>query len=168
MMIRIASRAALGLTAAALAAIQPANAAMSCWSHQEAAAARVRDLQSRLMVATMRCHAIGIDLTAVYNDFVRINRPTLQAANGLIKAQFAAGYGEDGETYYDRFATALANEYGDDPTTAEICAETAMAAVEAADAQGDVTSLLGLADRLGASPALPGGQCPVSFSALAE
>ncbi len=167
-MIGFASRAALGLSAALFMAAQPSYAAMSCWGHEEAAAAKVRDLQSRLMVATMRCHAMGVDLTAVYNDFVRINRPTLQAANGLIRAQFAAGYGEEGEAHYDRFATALANEYGDDPTTLEICAETAMAAVEAADAQGDVTGLLALADRLGASPALPGGQCPVSFSALSE
>jgi hypothetical protein len=167
-MVGTASRAALGLAAAAFLFAQPASAAMACWGHQEAAAAMVRDLQSRLMVATMRCHALGIDLTSVYNDFVRISRPTLQAANGLIRAQFVAGYGADGETQYDRFATALANEYGDDPTTVEICGETAMAAVEAADAQGDVTSLLGLADRLGAAPALPGGPCPVSFSALAE
>jgi hypothetical protein len=162
------SRVALGLGAALFVAASPASAAMSCWGNDQAAAAKVRDLQSRLMVATMRCHAIGVDLTAVYNDFVRINRSTLQAANGLIKAQFAAGYGEEGDAQYDRFATALANEYGDDPTTVEICAETAMAAVEAADARGDVTSLLGLADRLGAAPALPGGPCPVSFSALAE
>ena len=167
-MIKLASRTALGLAAAASLSVQPAHAAMSCWGHEEAAAAKVRDLQSRLMVATMRCHAFGVDLTAVYNDFVRLNRLTLQAANGLIKAQFAAGYGKDGEAQYDRFATALANEYGDDPTTAENCAEAAMAAVEAADAKGDVTSLLMLADRLGDAPALPGGQCPVSFSALAE
>jgi hypothetical protein len=167
-MIGFVSRAALGLSAALFAATQPASAAMSCWGYEQAAAAKVRDLQSRLMVATMRCHAIGIDLVAVYNDFVRLNRPTLQAANGLIRAQFAAGYGKDGETQYDRFATALANEYGDDPTTVEICAEAAMAAVEAAEAQGDVTSLLALADRLGDSPVLPGGQCPVSFSALSE
>lgn len=167
-MIGSASRAALGLGAVLFAAAQPANAAMACWGHEEAAAAKVRDLQSRLMVATMRCRAFGIDLTAVYNDFVRINRPTLQAANGVIKARFAAGYGKDGEAHYDRFATALANEYGDDPTTVEICAEAAMAAVEAADAGGDATRLLLLADRLGDAPALPGGQCPVSFSALAE
>lgn len=167
-MIGFASRAALGLTAAAFLSAQPAHAAMSCWGHEEAAAAKVRDLQSRLMVATIRCHAIGIDLTAVYNDFVRINRPALQAANGLIKAQFEAGYGRDGETHYDRFATALANEYGDDPTTVEICAATAMAAVEAAEAQGDVTGLLALADRFGPSPALPGGQCAASFKVLAE
>jgi hypothetical protein len=117
------------------------------------------------MVATMRCQAMGLDVLGAYNDFVRVNRTTIQAANGVIKAQFAAGHGAEGEDYYDRFTTALANEYGDDPTDDAVCEATAGVAAEAAAAQGDVTSLLDLADRLGRTPQLPGGECPISFAA---
>jgi hypothetical protein len=162
-------KAALAVsTAAALLAAQPARAAMGCWDHQQAAAAKVRDLQSRLMVATLRCRAMGMDVLATYNDFVRQNRDTLQAANGLIKAQFDTGYGKDGATYYDHFATGLANHYGGDATNGAVCSDTAAAAADAAAAAGDIGKLLDIADRLGPTPDLPGGECPISFAAAMD
>jgi hypothetical protein len=157
-------RIMLGLAAGALAFAQPAEAAMGCWNPDQAAAAKVRDLQSRLMVATLRCRAMGIDLLPVYNDFVRANRDTLQQANGLLRAQFALGYGPDGEEAYDHFATALANAYGGDATTQATCDDTAAAASEAAGVAGDVTGLLAVESRLGPAPELPGGECPITFS----
>jgi hypothetical protein len=158
-----------GYAAAAAAAVfclaQPAQADMGCWNNEQAAAAKVRDLQSRLMVASLRCRAIGIDVLAPYNAFVAGNRTTLQAANSVLRAQFAAGYGLEGETAYDRFTTAMANGYGAEATTDQICAETADAALEAAEAEGDTRKLLAVADRLGPTPELPGGECPIVFSA---
>jgi hypothetical protein len=155
----------LGLAAAALLYAQPAAAAMSCWDQHETAAAKIRDLQSRLMVATLRCRAIGIDVLTAYNDFVRINRSTLQEANGVIKAQFDRGYGLDGERFYDSFTTAMANHYGADETSGTVCEETAEIAAEAAAADGDVARLVDLADRTGGSPELPGGVCPITLTA---
>jgi hypothetical protein len=156
---------AAGVALVALAVAQPAQADIGCWNGEQAAAARVRDLQSRLMVATLRCKAIGIDVLAPYNSFVNVNRETLQGANGVLKAQFAAGFGSEGESAYDRFTTALANEYGADATTDQICADTADAALEAAEAGGDVARLIAVAERLGSGPELPGGTCPIRFSA---
>jgi hypothetical protein len=144
---------------------QPAQAAMGCWDQNHAAAAKIRDLQSRLMVATMRCRAMGIDVLAAYNEFVRSNRDTIQAANGAIKEQFAAGYGPAGQSQYDSFTTALANAYGAETTSVEVCEETAVIASEAVAANGDIARLLDIADRLGVEPELPGGQCPVTFAA---
>jgi hypothetical protein len=160
-----ASRGALGLAVAALVYAQPASAAMSCWNENETAAAKIRDLQSRLMVATLRCRAMGIDVLTAYNDFVRINRSTLQQANGVIKAQFDRGYGAEGQRFYDSFTTAMANHYGGDATSGQVCEETAAIAAEAVAANGDVASLVGLADRTGGSPDLPGGRCPVTLTA---
>jgi hypothetical protein len=161
---RKALRGALGLAAAALVWAQPAAAAMACWDEHETAAAKIRDLQSRLMVATLRCRAIGIDVLTAYNDFVRINRTTLQQANGVIRAQFDRGYGQEGQRFYDSFTTAMANEYGGDATSGEVCDETAAIAAEAALAEGDVARLVDLADRTGRSPQLPGGVCPVTLT----
>ncbi len=163
-MIKKSLWSALGLAAAALVFAQPASAAMSCWAEQETAAAKIRDLQSRLMVATLRCRAYGVDVLTAYNDFVRINRSTLQQANGVIKAQFDRGYGAEGERFYDRFTTALANEYGGDATDNSVCEQTSAIAAEAALAEGDVARLVDLADRTGRSPELPGGVCPVSLA----
>lgn len=141
----------------------PAQAAMGCWNETQVAAANVRDFQSRLMVATMRCRARGIDILYAYNRFVIANRDTLRGANGVLRSQFLAGYGSDGELQYDRFTTSLANAYGGDDTDPWVCAETEDLAYEAADARGDVQRLLALANRSGAHPRLPGGRCEISF-----
>lgn len=151
--------------ATSLAVAMPAQAAMSCWNQTQVAAAQVRDLQSRLMVASLRCVAMGVDVTPAYNRFVRATRETLQGANGVIMAQFRAGHGGEAQLHYDRFATALANAYGAGATTDRICAETATIADEAAAAAGDIRRLVEIADRLGVAPDLPGGQCGISFAA---
>src|SRR3954453_13962670 len=123
-----------GLFAAAAALLcvsMPAHAVMGCWNPTQVAAAKVRDLQSRLMVATLRCQSLGADVTPAYNRFVRANRETIQGANAVLLAQFRSGFrSSQGETQYDRFATALANVYGGDSTDAGICAETASLADE--------------------------------------
>jgi hypothetical protein len=147
-----------------LAVAQPAAAGTACWDQQQAAAAKVRDLQSRLMVATLRCQAMGYDVSPAYNRFVRANRDTIQAANGLIKAQFVSMSGSAGERAYDSFTTALANAYGAEATNADICHATELAGEEGASAAGDVSLLMALADRLGPPPLLPGGACPITFS----
>ena len=147
-----------------LAAAQPAVAASTCWDAQQAAAAKVRDLQSRLMVVTLRCQAMGHDVSPSYNQFIRANRDTIQAANGLLKGQFASMSGAAGERAYDSFTTELANSYGGDQTNSEICRETEAAGQEAASAAGDVSLLMALAERLGPAPRLPGGACPITFS----
>ena len=144
--------------------MQPADAGMSCWNQQRLAAAKVRDLQSRLMVATMRCGAMGINILPAYNEFVRSNRSTLQAANGQIKAQFNQGFGAGGQAEYDRFTTRLANAYGADATNSSICQQTAARAQDAVAAGGDVEQLLRIVDSMGPAPTLPGGACKVSFA----
>jgi len=158
-------RGVLAGAASLLCLSTPAQAAMGCWNDTQVAAAKVRDLQSRLMVATLRCQAMGADVTAAYNRFVATNRTTIQGANTVILAQFRAGHGGGAQMEYDRFATALANIYGDDATDAAICADTAALADEAAAAAGDIGQLVAIADRTGAAPALPGGQCVISFAA---
>ena len=153
----------LAAAAMALCVSVPAQATMGCWNETQVAAAKVRDFQSRLMVATLRCRAMGIDISRAYNRFVIANRTTLEGANGVIRDQFRAGYGSDGEFQYDRFATSLANAYGGDDTDPWICSEVEDLAYEAADAQGNAHRLVSLAERIAATPRLPGGQCEVSF-----
>ena len=71
---------------AALAIVTPANAA--CWTVEHADAARVRDLQTFLMVETLRCSAIGFNISRQYNAFVRGNRGAIGQANDKLKAFF--------------------------------------------------------------------------------
>ena len=129
----------------------PAQATMQCWNPTQVAAAKVRDLQSRLMVATLRCSAMGVDVAGAYNNFLAANRSTIQGANAVLLAQFQSGFGRQGLVHYDSFATSLANIYGDDATSASVCGDTAVLAEEAAAANGDIEALVAIEDRL-ASP----------------
>ena len=86
-------------------------------------------------------------------------------ANAVLMNQFEASYGRQAQVHYDRFATALANIYGDDATSRAVCADTAVLANEAAEAGGDIDALVAIEDRLGFVSSLPGGQCTVSFAA---
>ncbi|WP_156679070.1 hypothetical protein [Sphingomonas profundi] len=132
----------------------PANAA--CWADRTREAVNVRELQTMLMVASLRCHAAGIDILADYNGFMQASRGAIEAANLEIKGHFAAEGG--GQADYDRFTTLLANSYGDDATDPAACAEAAGTAHEIAAAPDQLHRLASarIFPRL-----LPGGACGV-------
>ena len=147
------------IAAAALASAAPIQARPNCWSEADLDAAKVRDLQSRLMVATLRCQGAGFDITAAYNRFVIANRPALQGVNGVLMTQFRSGFGDEAQVQYDRYATALANAYGGDATDRDICANSERLADEAAAAGGNVARLVALHSRAGLPPPRPGAAC---------
>ncbi len=157
-MIRIC-KASIG--AAVLLAVTGTNAqASSCWSGVEQAAAKVRNLQLRLVDATLKCQMAGIDITPSYNEFVRANRATLQGANDVLRARL-------GEAEYDRFVTSLANGTAGGGTDAASCAQAAATADQGRGAAGEVQALVTVEEGLGNSPALPGGSCPITFTMAA-
>ena len=157
-------RKILCAAAAALSALSPAQAA--CWSSDQVDAALVRNLQTYLMVETLRCSAVGYDITQHYNSFVRGNRIALGSANDELKAFFIAASGPvGGQSSYDRFTTSLANTYGGDPTSDESCAYARGLAYEASLMANSNDGLAVMADREGLYPALPGGRCPAQVMA---
>jgi len=144
--------------AAVLSTTSPAYA--GCWSAEPASAARVRDLQTFLMVETLRCQAVGFNIATEYNAFVKANRSAIGNANDRLKAFFIGSAGPVyGQTAYDRFTTALANSYGAGRTNADSCEAARGVAVEAALMAGSYEGLTMLADRQGLDPVLPGGRC---------
>ena len=149
----------LSMAGLALACAAPVQAAPGCWSEADMDAAKVRDLQSRLMVATLRCQGAGLDITDSYNRFVVANRATLQGVNAVLMNQFRSGFGDEAQVQYDRYATALANAYGGDATDRRVCADAAGLADEAAAAAGNVARLVALHSRAGLPPPRPGAAC---------
>ena len=153
-----------GLALAATRAACPAQAAPHCWAPRDVSAAQVRDMQTMLMVAALRCRAAHIDISADYDGFVVAQKDAITAANLVIKQHFAAEGGNQAD--YDRFATSLANGFGDDATTEATCAEAASLAHEgsaAAPAQLEQVAMKVF------PAALPGGVCdaptaPVTMS----
>jgi hypothetical protein len=143
---------------AVLAAVSPATA--GCWSAEHVSAAHVRDLQTFLMVETLRCQAIGFDISPDYNAFVRGNRAAIGAANDRLKAFFIGTAGPVyGQTAYDRFTTSLANAYGARHTNADTCEGARSVATEGALMANSREGLEMIAARQALSPVLPGGIC---------
>jgi hypothetical protein len=152
---------------AVLAIVTPANAA--CWTVEHADAARVRDFQTFLMVETLRCSAIGFNISRQYNAFVRGNRGAIGQANDRLKAFFFKSSGPVyGQSAYDRFTTRLANSYGANPTDADTCDSARSVADEAALMENNSEGLMMIADRQGLDPALPGGLCGRNTMAARE
>ena len=141
-----------GIAAVALLSAIPAQA--GCWAPAEREAASVRELQTMLMVASLRCHAMGIDIVGDYNGFMQASRTAIETANRTIKLHFAGSGGDQSD--YDRFTTSLANAYGGAVTDPAACAEAAVTAHEAA---ASADQLVHLAVNRIFPRALPGGSC---------
>jgi hypothetical protein len=134
-----------------------------CWTAQEVSAAKVRDLQTMLMVAGLRCRSGGADVLSGYNRFVSANRAALVEVNDRLKLHFRALHGQaEGQRNYDRFTTALANAYGAGGSGTGNCAHMASLAAEASSARGSA-ALIAIAEDRGVSPELP--TCPVRMAA---
>jgi hypothetical protein len=133
-------RAALAAAAIATCLVSTGASAASCFTQADVSAAKVRELQTRLMVATLRCRATGVNILASYNNFVGAAKPAIVAANEQLKAHFAAGGPAAGQRDYDRYTTTLANAYGAADTGPESCAEAANLAAEATAAKGDLAA----------------------------
>ena len=162
-------KAALCAAAAAdIHAAQPAQAAMGCWNDNQVAAAQ----GPRPAVAADGGDAAlpgdGLDVLPAYNRFVRANRATIQGANGVIMAQFRAGHGA---------RRPRPNMTGSQPRSPISTAPTRPIARSAATRRrsprrrrmrgGDIRIVCStIADRFGIAPALPGGQCGISFASL--
>src|SRR3546814_10878141 len=90
-----------------------AQAGSGCWQASEVAAAKVRDLQTRMMVAGLKCRGYGPEMLAAYNRFVVVHRTNIQRHNGVLRARFIRTDGRSaGQRGYDRYTTALAKAYG--------------------------------------------------------
>ena len=99
--------------ALAAAAIIAAPAEASCWKADQVAAAKVRDLETMLMVSALRCRGEGGTMLARYNDFVVKGRPALIEVNDTLRQHFTESVGAGRSLdAYDSYVTRVANRYG--------------------------------------------------------
>jgi hypothetical protein len=159
------SRKALGAATMTILTVSmsvPASAA-GCWTQAEVSAAKVHEMQTRLMIAANACRADGIDRLQSYDSFVAAKRVALSAADARLKDHFMATAGEAGAQAYDRYAAALEQAYGAAVASRDSCAEAALLASEAAASRGDLAVF---ADREIAVATLPSSICRVDAPVL--
>ncbi len=154
----IARAAAVAVVIASTALAGSARA--GCWSPQEVQSAHVRELDTMLMVASLRCRIAGRDFTEDYNGFVRENRPMLTRANDSLRDHF---FSSGGLNAFDRYVTRIANRYGGGADSMN-CKDFQTVLEDARDARGSLPKLLRLASNAGIQPNLPGGLCTTTIA----
>jgi hypothetical protein len=150
------------LTLALLAMAVPASQAQAaCWTKTSEEAARIRDMETMLMVSALRCRKTGDDFLPAYDRFVKKSRPALVRVSETLRSHFASAGGLNA---YDRYVTSLANGYG--AGTGDLsCANTASVLHAAIAEHGSYQGLARLAEATGGGPLLPGGRCSVTLAA---
>jgi hypothetical protein len=147
--------------AAMVIAAAPAHAA--CWKADHVAAAKVRDLETMLMVSALRCRAQG-NMLARYNKFVVQARPALMQVNDSLRSHFAEAVGQGRAlNAYDGYVTKIANRYGAGVEGLS-CADMVSITDAAIGEKPSFQALAALADRAGVQPLLDGDTCPVNFA----
>jgi hypothetical protein len=148
---------ALGGFAMALCTIaQPASATSSAgWNQADRSAATIREFQTRLMVAALRCRAAGINVLASYNQFIAADRAELTEANDRLKTHFRSASPVNGDRDYDRYTTSLANQFAGEQWSPQSCDGAARLAREAARSSGNLIAVASRDGELAEAPASP-------------
>jgi hypothetical protein len=133
------------------------NAQAACWNETAFEAAQVRNLETMLMVASLRCRISGDDFLGSYNSFVRGSRPTLSAMNERLRTHFGD------LNSYDRYVTSVANRYGGGAAGLD-CADMARILKSARAANGSANELVKIARLAGIKANTPGGRCSVTIA----
>ncbi len=141
----------------------PVNAA--CWTQNEIAAAKVRDLDTMLMVSGLRCRFKSAALLDTYNAMVVHHHGPLSEANARLKEHFTNVIG--GASALDRYITRVANRYGADAESLTCESLLSIAAAAMAE-EPTLDALVAFAERAAVAPVLPEGACalPVQMAAL--
>ncbi len=154
----------MGVLAAGLAMIAGEAHAAGCWSDNAYQAAQLRDLDTMLMVATLRCRMKNVDFSTDYNRFVVDKRAILVVANGDMQSAFAQSVGKAKALgAYDDFMTKIANSYGNGMTGMS-CEDFAALARTAADAPAARDTLVVLANAIGSKPPVPVALCSMNVA----
>ncbi len=84
--------------------------------------AKVRELQSILMVGALQCRGVaGSTVIADYNRFVAAHKAALQNHNGALRSHFVRTSGKSGMSDFDTFTTRLANAHAQSASSAGFC-----------------------------------------------
>ena len=149
---------------AAACAIIAAPAHASCWKANQVAAAKVRDLETMLMVSALRCRANGGTMLARYNKFVVQSRAALTEVNDRLRSHFVETVGAArAMDAYDSYVTRIANRYGAGAEGLS-CSDMSSITDAAIGETPSFTALAALAERAQVTPLIDDGVCAVEIA----
>ncbi|MDP3548993.1 MAG: hypothetical protein Q8R81_01205 [Novosphingobium sp.] len=127
--------------------------AQGCLDGQTLAAARLHEFEAMMMTVSLRCRAIGVDISAGYEAMGTAHRPVFAAAGRHLRTFFG-----DERHAYDAYATRLGNRYGGGATDPANCHRFEAVARDLAAAPG-VAALGKVAFAMVAEPRITGAAC---------
>ncbi len=117
--------------------ISPAYA-QSCAVIAAQSSAKVRELQSVLMVGALQCRSVpGNTVIADYNRFIAVHKVALQNHNTALRAHFMRSALKTGAADFDQFTTRLANANASSASGAGFCTMIGQLVQAAADVSSE-------------------------------
>lgn len=108
-MIKLLSKVALAAAVVTMS-VQPAQA---CWTNAAQDAAKIKHLNTMLMVTALRCRNTADNFLPHYNRFVTKHNGLIGSQNAALKSHLAQTHGARGaEGALDRMSIGYANSYG--------------------------------------------------------
>jgi hypothetical protein len=108
-MTKLLRKAALVAVVTAMS-VQPAQA---CWNTAAQDAAKIKHLNTMLMVTALRCRNTPDNFLPQYNRFVVKHNALIGSQNNVLKSHLSATYGAGGAmNALDRMSIGYANSYG--------------------------------------------------------
>lgn len=153
-------KTALAAVVAALT-VQPAQA---CWTNASQDAAKIKHLNTMLMVTALRCRNTPDNFLPHYNRFVIKHNALIGSQNSVLKSHLAQTYGAGGAVNaLDRMSIGFANSYGNGHKRMG-CKELKQLAADLANQPHGVTTMASIADQSVDAKSWVGQACPVSIA----
>lgn len=159
-MTSLLKKAALAALVSALT-MQPAHA---CWNNASQDAAKIKHLNTMLMVTALRCRNTPDNFLPQYNRFVTKYNALIGSQNNVLKAQLSQTYGPGGAiNALDKMSIGFANSYGTGHRSMN-CRELKQLASELSTTQHGVETMAAAADRVVDNRSLSGQACPTKMA----
>ena len=140
---------------------QPAHA---CWTSAAQDAAKIKHLNTMLMVTALRCRNTPDNFLPHYNRFVTKHNNLIGSQNAALKGHLAQTYGARGaEGALDRMSIGFANSYGNGHKTLNCKQLKELAAKLSSESHGVVT-MAAAADSTVVGQSWSGTVCPTRIA----
>ncbi|MFN3451696.1 MAG: hypothetical protein ACK4ZE_06015 [Sphingorhabdus sp.] len=153
-------KAALAVVLSAVS-VQPAQA---CWTNAAQEAAKIKHLNTMLMVTALRCRNTADNFLLHYNRFVVKHNSLIGSQNAELRKHLSATYGARGaEDALDRMSIGYANSYGNGHRAMDCQQLRDLAAKLSSEPHGVVT-MAAVADVTVVGQSWSGATCPARMA----
>jgi hypothetical protein len=145
------------LPLAAMAA-SPAQSATTCWDNDAVGAARIMEFQIAMMIATLRCTSLNMDIEADFKRFADANKSVLKEADTRLKKQFG-GTSKASHIVYQNYQTRVSNQHSNRDSTIQSCTLFRDVAAELGKSETSAETFVSFASALVPEPWIDGVRC---------